>query len=46
MDLPYEITLNGKATRMILGKDGITVKSNSLPLVDAAGYYLKKLVIQ
>lgn len=46
MDLPYEITLNGKATRMILGKDGITVKSNSLPMVDAAGYYLKKLVIQ
>jgi aminopeptidase N len=46
MDLPFEITLNGKATRMILGKDGITVKSNSLPMVDAAGYYLKKLVIQ
>ncbi|WP_439504828.1 M1 family metallopeptidase [Sediminibacterium sp.] len=46
MDLPFEITLNGKATRMILGKDGITVKSNSIPMVDAAGYYLKKLVIQ
>ncbi len=46
MDLPFEITLNGKATRMILGKDGITVKSNSLPMVDAAGYYLKKVVIQ
>ena len=46
MDLPFEITLNGKATRMILGKDGISVKSNSIPMVDAAGYYLKKLVIQ
>lgn len=46
MDLPFEITLNGKATRMILGKDGISVKSNTVPMVDAAGYYLKKLVIQ
>lgn len=46
MDLPFEITLNGKAIRMMLGKDGMTVKSNSVPMVDAAGYYLKKLVIQ
>lgn len=46
MDLPYEVTINGIATRMMIGKDGITVKSNSLPLVDAAGYYLKKLTIQ
>ena len=46
MDLPFEVTLNGKATRMMLGKDGISVKSNSVPIVDAAGYYLKKLVIQ
>ena len=46
MDLPYEVTINGKPTRMMIGKEGITVKSNSLPLVDAAGYYLKKLTIQ
>lgn len=46
MDLPYEVTINGKASRMMIGKEGITVKSNSLPLVDAAGYYLKKLTIQ
>ncbi len=46
MDLPYELTINGKATRMIIGKEGVTVKSASLPLVDAAGYYLKKLTIQ
>jgi len=46
MDLPFEITLNGKATRMMLGKDGISVKSNTVPMVDAAGYYLKKVVIQ
>lgn len=46
MDLPFEITLNGKATRMMLGKDGISVKSNTIPMVDAAGYYLKKVVIQ
>jgi len=46
MDLPYEVTINGKATRMMIGKEGITVKSNSLPMVDAAGYYLKKLTIQ
>ena len=46
MDLPYEVTVNGRPSRMMIGKDGITVKSNSLPLVDAAGYYLKKLTIQ
>jgi hypothetical protein len=46
MDLPFEITINGKATRMILGKDGISVKSNTLPMVDVTGYYLKKVVIQ
>ena len=46
MDLPYEVTINGKPVRMMIGKEGITVKSNSLPLVDAAGYYLKKLTIQ
>ncbi len=46
MDLPYEVTVNGKPSRMTIGKDGITVKSNSIPLVDAAGYYLKKLTIQ
>lgn len=46
MDLPYEVTVNGKPSRMIIGKEGITVKSNSLPMVDAAGYYLKKLTIQ
>lgn len=46
MDLPYEVTVNGRPSRMTIGKDGITVKSNSLPLVDAAGYYLKKLTIQ
>lgn len=46
MDLPYEVTINGKPVRMMIGKEGITFKSNSLPLVDAAGYYLKKLTIQ
>lgn len=46
MDLPFEITLNGKATRMMLGKDGISVKSNTVPIVDGTGYYLKKVVIQ
>jgi len=46
MDLPFEITINGRVTRMILGKDGISVKSNTVPMVDAAGYYLKKVFIQ
>lgn len=46
MDLPYEVTINGKPSRMTIGKEGVTVKSASLPLVDAAGYYLKKLTIQ
>jgi aminopeptidase N len=46
MDLPFEVTINGKATRKILGKDGLTVKSNAVPMVDAAGYYLKKVTIQ
>lgn len=46
MDLPFDVTVNGKPTRQIIGKDGITVKSETIPMVDAAGYYLKKLVIQ
>ena len=46
MDLPYEVTINGKPSRLTIGKEGVTVKSASLPLVDAAGYYLKKLTIQ
>jgi len=46
MDLPFEVTINSKPTRMILGKDGIVVKSNTIPMVDDKGYYLKKVVIQ
>jgi len=46
MVLLFEITRNGRVISMILGKDGISVKSNTVPMVDAAGYYLKKVFIQ
>jgi len=46
MPLPFEITTNGQTSRMVIAKDIITVNSASPPLVDAKGFYLKKITIQ
>ncbi len=46
MDLPVDFFVNGKTTKMIIGKDGIKVKSAMPPTVDPNGYYLKKVTLQ
>ena len=45
MDLPYDITANGKMTRTIIPKEGIIVNSATPPQVDAKGNYLKKITL-
>jgi hypothetical protein len=45
MDLPVELIVNGKAEKMMLGKEGIKVKSMMPPTVDPNGYYLKKVTL-
>ncbi|MEO7264957.1 MAG: M1 family metallopeptidase [Ferruginibacter sp.] len=46
MDLPVEITFDNKTEKMILPKQGIIVTAATAPMVDAKGYYLKKITIQ
>jgi hypothetical protein len=46
MDLPVEIIVNGKPEKMIMGKEGIKIKSSLPPTVDPNGYYLKKITLQ
>ena len=46
MDLPVEVTADNKAEKMVLGKEGITIKSNTPPTLDGRGFYLKKITIQ
>jgi aminopeptidase N len=43
MDLPFDILINGKKEKMVIGKDGIKVKSDLPPAIDPTGYYLKKI---
>lgn len=43
MDLPFDILINGKKEKLIIGKDGIKVKTNLPPAIDPTGYYLKKI---
>ena len=45
MPLPFEITTNSGTTRMMIGKDGITVSSTTPPQVDAKGFYLKTITL-
>ena len=46
MDLPMDITTDNKTEKIIIPKDGITVTSNTPPMVDLKGFYLKKVSIQ
>ena len=46
MDLPLEIVINGKAEKITLTKDGVTVNSSHPPMIDPTGYYLKTVTIQ
>ncbi len=46
MDLPIEVTIDGKTEKRNIGKEGLLLMSNAAPVIDAAGYYLKKLTLQ
>ena len=46
MDLPLDIMINGKIEKVKLTKDGLTVNSNTTPIVDPRGFYLKTVTIQ
>lgn len=45
MDLPYNVLINGKIIKLIIGKQGIKVNSDIPPIVDPTGYYLKKVTL-
>lgn len=45
MDLPFDITANGKTERITVPKDGLKLMSAMPPIVDGKGYYLKKITI-
>jgi hypothetical protein len=44
MQLPFEISMNGKTTRMEIPAEGIIVISALPPQVDSNGFYLKKVI--
>ena len=46
MPLPFDIGSSSGIEKMVINKEGITVTSNYAPIVDAKGYYLKKITIQ
>jgi aminopeptidase N len=46
MPLPIDITTDKGVQRMTIDKAGLTIKSTTQPLVDAKGYYLKKIQVQ
>jgi aminopeptidase N len=46
MPLPIDISTNGVTKRYTLDKNGITLNSNNLPVIDPDTYYLKKLTIE
>ena len=43
MPLPVEITTSTGTERMMMGKEGLKIKSSSPPQIDARAYYLKKI---
>ena len=43
MDLPVEITTDRSTEKVTMRKEVITIKSNQPPIIDAKGYYLKKV---
>ena len=46
MDLPVEVTTDNKTEKIILLKEGVTLTSNTPPIIDAKGFYLKKISIR
>ena len=46
MDLPLDITTSAGTSRTTVSAAGVTVTSDTPPMVDAKGFYLKKINIQ
>jgi len=45
MPLPLEITTSNGKDKHMIGKEGLKIQSATPPLVDANGYYLKKITM-
>jgi hypothetical protein len=43
MPLPFEVNTSAGTTRTVIGKEGITVTSETPPIIDGKGHYLKKV---
>lgn len=46
MPLPIDIVTNTGLKRMMIDKDGVTVKSDTYPQVDPSVYYFKKVILE
>ena len=46
MDLPLDIMINGKIEKIKLTKEGLRVTSNTTPILDPNGFYLKTVTLQ
>lgn len=46
MDIPVEVTTDAGTQRMVVGKNAITLVSQTLPIVDPKVYYLKKVILE
>lgn len=46
LPLPLEITTDAGSIKIVLDKNPVSLKSKSLPVIDAKGNYLKKVIIQ
>lgn len=46
MNLPIDISTDNGKKRMEIGKEALVIKSKTPPVVDADGYYLKKVLLQ
>ena len=45
-DLPIDITTDAGTKRMVVTAKGITVDSKTTPVIDADGWYLKKVILE
>lgn len=46
MDLPVDVTTDTGTKRMALTKKGITIESKTVPVIDADGWYFKKVILE
>lgn len=46
MPLPIDIITDGGTKRYIVDKNGVTISSKTLPMIDTDTYYIKKVIIE